>query len=39
MMMEIAGDQLYFQTVSSKGVTVDSGTIERAAKPAAVSSK
>lgn len=39
MMMEIAGDQLYFQTVSSTGRTVDSGTIQRAGKTAAVSAK
>jgi Calcineurin-like phosphoesterase len=29
MLMEIAGDQLYFQTISRTGETVDSGTIER----------
>jgi 3',5'-cyclic AMP phosphodiesterase CpdA len=29
MVMEIAGDQLYFQTVSRTGKTVDSGVIER----------
>jgi len=28
MMMEIAGDQLYFQTISRTGETIDSGTIE-----------
>jgi hypothetical protein len=33
MLIEIAGDQLYFQTVSRTGATVDSGTIDRAAKP------
>ena len=26
MMMEIAGDQLYFQTISRTGETIDSGT-------------
>ena len=29
MLMEIAGDQLYFQTISRTGETVDSGMIER----------
>jgi Calcineurin-like phosphoesterase len=29
MMMEIAGDQLYFQTISRTGETIDSGTIDR----------
>jgi len=29
MLMEIAGDQLYFQTISRTGGTVDSGVIER----------
>jgi len=29
MVMEIAGDQLYFQAISRKGETIDSGTIER----------
>jgi hypothetical protein len=29
MIMEIAGDQLYFQTISRLGQTVDSGVIER----------
>jgi predicted phosphodiesterase len=29
MLMEIAGDQLYFQTVSRTGETVDSGVIDR----------
>lgn len=29
MMMEIAGDQLYFQTVSRTGETIDSGEIDR----------
>ncbi len=28
MLMEIAGDQLYFQTISRRGETVDSGVIE-----------
>jgi hypothetical protein len=29
MLMEIAGDQLYFQTISRTGETVDSGVIDR----------
>lgn len=29
MLVEIAGDVLYFQTISEKGQTVDSGTIQR----------
>jgi hypothetical protein len=29
MMVEIAGDDLYFQTTSRLGATVDSGTIHR----------
>ncbi len=29
MLMEIAGDQLYFQTISRTGETIDSGTIDR----------
>lgn len=29
MLMEIAGDQLYFQTISRRGETVDSGVIDR----------
>ncbi len=29
MLMEIAGDQLYFQTISRTGATVDSGVINR----------
>jgi 3',5'-cyclic AMP phosphodiesterase CpdA len=29
MLMEIEGDQLYFQTISRRGETVDSGVIER----------
>ena len=34
MLMEIAGDQLYFQTVSRTGETVDSGVIDRQDKAA-----
>jgi hypothetical protein len=33
MMMEIAGDQLYFQAISRTGETIDSGVIERQDKP------
>ena len=32
MLVEIAGDELYFQTISRVGKTVDSGVIERVAK-------
>ena len=32
MLVEIAGDELYFQTISRIGVTVDSGVIRRVAK-------
>jgi predicted phosphodiesterase len=32
MLVEIAGDELYFQTISRTGLTVDSGVIPRAAK-------
>ncbi len=32
MLMEIAGDQLYFQTISRTGQTVDSGIIDKGAK-------
>jgi hypothetical protein len=34
MLVEIAGDQLGFQTISRTGATVDSGTIQRQARPA-----
>jgi predicted phosphodiesterase len=34
MMIEIAGDDLYFQAVSRMGVTVDSGVIHRTLRPA-----
>ncbi len=33
MMVEIAGNQLYFQTVSRAGVTIDSGEMDRQASP------
>ena len=32
MVMEIAGDELYFQVISRAGLTVDSGVIQRGAK-------
>jgi 3',5'-cyclic AMP phosphodiesterase CpdA len=32
MLMEIAGNELYFQTISRTGETVDSGSIEKAAQ-------
>ena len=32
-LMEIAGDELYFQTVSRGGKTVDSGSFKRPAEP------
>jgi hypothetical protein len=32
MLMEIAGDQLYFQTLSRTGATIDSGVLERPKK-------
>jgi hypothetical protein len=32
MLVEISGDELYFQTISRTGVTVDSGVIRRAVK-------
>ena len=38
MLVEIAGDELYFQTISRTGVTVDSGVIRRAAKIAGAAS-
>jgi hypothetical protein len=34
MMVEIAGDELYFQTTSRTGVVVDSGVIHRTTQPA-----
>jgi hypothetical protein len=32
MLVEIARDELHFQTISRTGLTVDSGVIQRAAK-------
>jgi len=37
MLMEIAGDDLYFQTISRTGETVDSGVLPRQTKPAGTS--
>jgi hypothetical protein len=37
MLMEIAGDGLYFQTISRTGETVDSGVLPRQTKPASTS--
>ena len=34
MLVEIAGDELFFQVISDEGKTVDSGTIRRAEDPA-----
>jgi hypothetical protein len=38
MLVEIAGDELYFQTISRVGLTVDSGVIRRVAKIAGAAS-
>jgi hypothetical protein len=32
MLVEIAGDQLYFETVSRSGKVIDSGTVARPSK-------
>ncbi len=37
MIVEIAGDDLYFQAISRTGTTVDSGVLHRSAGPAAAS--
>ena len=34
MLVEISGDELYFQTISKAGLTIDSGMIQRVAKAA-----
>ena len=39
MLVEIAGDELYFQTISRTGLTVDSGVIPRVAKTATAASR
>ena len=36
MLVEISGDDLYFQTISRVGLTVDSGVIRRVAKTSGV---
>ncbi len=33
MLVEIDGDEMYFQTISDKGVTLDSGSVRRAGNP------
>jgi len=33
MVVEISGDELYFQTISRTGQAVDSGVLERQVKP------
>ncbi len=38
MLVEITGDELYFQTISRTGVSVDSGVIRRMAKIAGAAS-
>jgi len=35
MLVEIAGDEMYFQTISRAGATVDSGVIQRAVRASA----
>jgi predicted phosphodiesterase len=35
MLVEVDGDELYFQTISRTGLTIDSGVLSRQAKPAA----
>jgi hypothetical protein len=39
MLMEVAGDELYFQTISRAGKLVDSGVLERQPKPEEISAK
>jgi hypothetical protein len=39
MLVEISGDELYFQTISRVGLTVDSGMIQRVAKAAGAVSR
>jgi hypothetical protein len=38
MLVEIAGDKLYFQTISRTGQTVDSGVLQHQPKPPAENS-
>jgi hypothetical protein len=33
MVVEVAGDELYFQTIARTGKTVDSGSIQRPRQP------
>jgi hypothetical protein len=33
MLMEVSGDELYFQAISRQGQTVDAGVITRQARP------
>jgi hypothetical protein len=35
MLMEVAGDELYFRTTSRAGDVIDSGVLERQQKPQA----
>jgi outer membrane lipopolysaccharide assembly protein LptE/RlpB len=39
MLVEIAGDNLYFQTISRVGETIDSGAVARQAPPPTQSSR
>jgi hypothetical protein len=39
MLVEIAGDELYFQTISRTGLTVDSGVIPRVEKISGAASR
>ena len=32
MLMEIAGDELFFQTINEKGQTIDAGSVRRVGK-------
>jgi hypothetical protein len=38
MIVEISGDDLYFQAISRKGQTIDSGMVRRPGAPAATAS-
>jgi hypothetical protein len=39
MIVEIAGDDLYFQAISRTGLTIDSGVVHRPGAPAAGASR
>jgi len=39
MLMEIVGDELFFQTINQKGVTIDTGSIKRVGKVAPTPSR